>query len=149
MPKDTIPANVSTSLPETPFTHVVQPDALGFVVQAQGMYFPPGGAAPPRIVTSAEGGWRGKDAHSLHIMWTKPPGDTKSPVTYKVTVCGQMSDDTPKGPREGHDVNGAVEAYKRHEHFTRRARGRSGQDQRCAGLGCGLPQIRFLTLDAG
>jgi len=160
MPKDTIPANVSTSLPETPFTHVVQPDVLGFVVQAQGMYFPPGGAAPPRIVTSAEGGWRGKDAHSLHIMWTKPPGDTKSPVTYKVTVCGQMSDDTPKGPREGHDVNGtveayeghdvngAVEAYKRHEHFTRRARGRSGQDQRCTGLGCGLPQIRFCDFDA-
>jgi len=122
---------------------------------------PPGGAAPPRLVTSAEGGWRGKDAHSLHIMWTKPPGDTKSPVTYKVTVCGQMSDDTPKGPREGHDVNGtveayeghdvnnAVEAYKRHEHFTRRARGSSGQDQRCAGLGCGLPQIRCSTLDAG
>ena len=109
MSKDTIPDNVSTSLPETPITHVVQPDALGFVVQAQGMYFPPGGAAPPRIVTSAEGGWRRKDAHSLHIMWTKPPGDTKSPVTYKVTICGQMSDDTPKGPREGHEVNGNVE----------------------------------------
>ena len=44
---------------------------------------------------------------------------------------------------EGHDVNDAVEAYKRHEHFTRRVRGRSGQDQRCAGLVCGLPQIRF------
>jgi len=29
--KDTIPANVSTSLPETPFIHVVQPNALGFV----------------------------------------------------------------------------------------------------------------------
>jgi len=32
---------------------------------------------------------------------------------------------------------------KRHEHFTRRARGRSGEDQRCPGLGCGLPHIRF------
>ena len=28
------------------------------------------------------------------------------------------------------------------------ARGRSGQDQRCAGLGCGLPQICFLTPSA-
>jgi len=111
IPKDTIPSNVSTSLPETPFIHVVQPNALGFVVQAQGKYFPPGKPAPPRLLTSAEGGWRGKDAHSLHLMWAKPPGDTESPLTYKVTVCKQMSDDTPKGCREGHDVNDAVEAY--------------------------------------
>ena len=31
-----------------------------------------------------------------------------------------------------------------YESFTRRTR-RRGQDQRCAGLGCGLPQICFLT----
>ena len=39
IPKDMIPADVSTSLPETPFIHVIQPNALGFVVQAQGKYF--------------------------------------------------------------------------------------------------------------
>jgi len=111
IPKDTIPSNVSTSLPETPFIHVVQPTALGFVVQAQGKYFPPGQPAPLRLLTSAEGGWRGKDAHFLHLMWTKPPGDTESPLTYKVTVCKRMSDDTPRGSREGYDVNDAVEAY--------------------------------------
>jgi len=31
---------------------------------------------------------------------------------------------------------------------TRRAPGGAGQDQQCAGLGCGLPQIRFLTPSA-
>ena len=86
MPMDTIPPNVSTSLPETPFTHVVQTDVLGLLSRRH--VLPPGGATPPRLVTSAEGGWREKDAHSLHIIWIKPPGDTKSPVTYKVTVCG-------------------------------------------------------------
>ena len=43
MPKDAFPANVSTSSPETSVIHVVQPDALGFVVQAQDMDFRPGG----------------------------------------------------------------------------------------------------------
>ena len=34
-PKDLIPANMSTSLPETPFIHFVQPNALGLVVNWQ------------------------------------------------------------------------------------------------------------------
>jgi len=110
IPKDRIPADVSASLPETPFIHVVQPNTLGFVVQAQGKCLP-GQSAPPRLVTSAEGGWCGKDAHSLHLMWTKPRGDTESPLTYKVTVGKRISDDTLKGSREGYDVIDAVEAY--------------------------------------
>jgi len=31
------------------------------------------------------------------------------------------------------------------EDSTQRAQGRAGQDQRCTGLGCRFPQIRFLT----
>jgi len=42
MPKDTFPTNVSTSSPGTSVMKV-QPDALGFVVQAQDMDFRPGG----------------------------------------------------------------------------------------------------------
>lgn len=111
IPKDTIPVDVSASLSETPFIHVVQPNALGFVAQAQGKYFPPGQPAPPRLVTSAEGEWRGKEAHSLDLMWTKPRGDTESPLTYKVTVGKRISDDTLQGSREGYDMLNAVEAY--------------------------------------
>jgi len=110
-PKDTIPADVSTSLPETPFIHVVQPNALSFVVQAQGKYFPPGQPAPLRLVISAAGGCRRRDTHSLHLMWTKQPRNTESPLTYKVTVGKRISDDTPRSSREGYDVKDAVEAY--------------------------------------
>ena len=110
-PKDTIPADVSTLLPETPFIHFVQPNALGFVVQAQGKYFPLGQPAPLSLVISAAGGWRRRDAHSLHHMWTNPPDDTESPLTYKVTVGKRFSDDTPRSSRETYDVKDAVEAY--------------------------------------
>ena len=58
IPKDTIPVDVSDSLSETPFIHVVQPNALGFVAQAPGKYFLLGQPAPLRLVTSAEDGWR-------------------------------------------------------------------------------------------